>query len=275
MASRFGKGRSVISNGLDRELQPDGRFYRQGPDHRRGSPVTFLDVRRRFDFRSVEIGRWVSEPEKNQAAALFYDALCDLMTILHGQEMLISLRGTLALQYGIGGQPGASAHYSSRTRSFALAKNAGPGSIAHEWFHAFDHYVCDKAFNDPPAGVFASKAWLADMPAVEHPLNQLLGDCFRAIMLDPSGREPSELFRVSAMVDKKLGALYYSLPEEICARAFEAFVQDAGIKNSFLVKGTRASEDARLGLYPAGTQRSMINDAFLEYFRRLGGALKR
>ncbi|MGO1233921.1 MAG: CLCA_X family protein, partial [Marinobacter sp.] len=120
------------------------QFYRRGPDHRAGAPVTFLDVRRRFQFRSVEIGRWVTEPEKQRSAALFYDALCDLMTILGGTESLISLRGTLALQYGIGGRPGVSAHYTPATRSFALAKNAGPGSIAHEWFHAFDHYIADK-----------------------------------------------------------------------------------------------------------------------------------
>lgn len=82
------------------------QFYRKGPDHRAGAPVTFLDVRRRFEFRSVEIGRWVTEPEKQRSAALFYDALCDLMTILGGTEPLIALRGTLALQYGIGGRPG-------------------------------------------------------------------------------------------------------------------------------------------------------------------------
>ena len=79
-------------------------FYRRGPDHRAGACVGFLDVCRRFQFRSVEIGRWVTEPEKQRSASLFYDALCDLMTILGGTESLISLRGTLALQYGIGGR---------------------------------------------------------------------------------------------------------------------------------------------------------------------------
>ncbi|WP_372973042.1 LPD1 domain-containing protein [Marinobacter sp.] len=139
-------------------------YYRRGPDHRGGAPVTFLDVRRRFQFRTVEIGRWVTEPEKQGSAALFYDALCDLMTILGGTETLISLRGTLALQYGIGGQPAVSAHYTPATRSFALAKNAG--------------------------------------------------------------------------------VLYFSKPEELCARAFEAFVHDADCKNEFLVKGTRETDEA-------------------------------
>ncbi|GGO79384.1 hypothetical protein GCM10011348_13520 [Marinobacterium nitratireducens] len=253
----------------------DRRFYRQGPDHRGGAGVSFVDIRRRFDFRSIRIGRWVTKAEQERAAGLFYDALADLMTILGGPEVLISLRGTLSLQYGTGGRPGVSAHYDPRERCFSLAKNAGPGSIAHEWFHAFDHYLCDKAFSDAPRNLFASRAWLHDATPLPHPLNDRLSRCFRAILLDDSGEGPSELFRVSAQTDKSLGTLYYSQPEEVCARAFEAFVQDAGIRNNFLVKGTRASEEARAGLYPQDGERERINAAFYDYFRSLGAALSR
>ncbi|WP_372988288.1 CLCA_X family protein [Marinobacter sp.] len=250
-------------------------FYRRGPDHRDDTPVTFLDVRRRFDFRTVEIGRWVTEPEKQRSAALFYDALCDLMTILGGTETLISLRGTLALQYGIGGRPGVSAHYSPATRSFALAKNAGPGSIAHEWFHAFDHYIADKLFPGTGKGEFTSKLWLTREDAIAHPLNDRLQACYRAVLLNDAGTEPSDLFRQSAKADKAAGVHYYSQPEELCARAFEAFVQDADCKNAFLVRGTRESEEAKLGLYPQGKHRDRINGAFRDYFQTLGRALRR
>lgn len=64
-------------------------------------------------------------------------------------------------------------------------------------------------------------------------------------------------------------------PEELCARAFEAFVQDAACKNEFLVNGTRESEEARVGLYPQGAQRERINRAFQDYFSNLGRALQR
>lgn len=249
-------------------------FYRRGPDHRAGAAVTFLDVRRRFQFRSVEIGRWVTEPEKQRSAALFYDALCDLMTILGGTESLISLRGTLALQYGIGGRPGVSAHYTPATRSFALAKNAGPGSIAHEWFHAFDHYISDKLFGVAQRGRFASRLWLTRDDAIGHPLNERLQACFKAILLDEAGSEPSELFRQSAKADRAAGVQYFSLPEELCARAFEAFVQDAACKNAFLVRGTRETEQARMGLFPQDDQRQRINQAFGYYFASLGRALQ-
>lgn len=250
-------------------------FYRRGPDHRAGAPVTFLDVRLRFGFRTVEIGRWVTEPEKQRSAALFYDALCDLMANLEGTESLISLRGTLALQYGIGGQRGISAHYTPATRSFALAKNAGPGSIAHEWFHAFDHYIADKLFENPVRGAFGSTLWLTREDPVDHPLNQRLQACYKAVLLNGAGTEPSDLFRQSAKADRAAGVQYFSLPEELCARAFEAFVQDAPCKNGFLVKGTLESEEARMGLYPQGEQRQTINAAFAAYFSALGRALKR
>ena len=98
------------------------------------SAVSFATVRRRFDFRSIEVGRWVTPQERDRAAGRFYQALCDLMTILRGPEPLISLRSTLGLQYGIGGRLGVAAHYIPATRQLALAKNAGAGSLAHEWF---------------------------------------------------------------------------------------------------------------------------------------------
>ena len=253
------------------------RFHRCGPQSRANDGAadepTFLDIRRRFGFRSISLGRWVTEAEKQRAAGLFYDALCDLMAILKGPEGLISLRGTLALQYGQGGQRGVAAHYEPATHTFALAKNAGPGSIAHEWFHAFDHYICDKAFAPVPGASFGSKAWLANAPGLSHPLNDRLRNCYHTVLLNEAGTAPSELFERSAEQDKRMGTVYYALPEELCARAFEAYVQDAPIKNSFLVTGTRQTDEARLGLYPQGQQRARVNAAFQDYFTHLGQAL--
>lgn len=241
---------------------------------RNTQPASFVDVRKRFNFRSIRVGRWVTRQERDRSCGLFHDALFDLMTILQSPESLISLRGTLSFQYGIGGRPGIAAHYDPSARCFSLAKNAGPGSIAHEWFHALDHYLGDKAFSDTPQGMFASKAWLSDATPIPHSLNDLLFTCFSNVMLDEEGKKPSELFRVSAQVDRKLNRVYYSQPEELCARAFESFVQDAGISNSFLVSGTKETEEARVGLYPFGAHRERINLAFTNYFSRLGSALK-
>lgn len=239
------------------------------------SAASFVTVRRRFDFRSIEVGRWVTPQERDRAAGRFYQALCDLMTILRGPEPLISLRSTLGLQYGIGGRLGVAAHYIPATRQLALAKNAGAGSLAHEWFHAFDHYMGGKAYrNAGPCG-FASSAWLNSVSSKPHPLNERLGACFQAIMLTEDGTAPSTLFRASQVADQHLKTVYYAKPEELCARAFEAFIEDSQPRNRFLVNGTVHSDEAKAGLYPQDEHRQRINDAFQYYFAALGAALYR
>ena len=100
------------------------------------SSLSFVTIRRQFDFRAIEMGRWVTPDERDRAAVNFNQALHDLMDALQGPEHLISLRGTLGLQFGKGGQRGVAAHYMPATRQLALAKNAGAGSLAHEWFHS-------------------------------------------------------------------------------------------------------------------------------------------
>lgn len=235
----------------------------------------FAAIRRQYDFRSIGIGNWVTADEQQQAAHRFGDALQDLKAILGGPESLISLRGSLSLEYGIGGQRGVSAHYTPAKRSLSLAKNAGAGSLAHEWFHALDHYLASHTFTEAPPDCFASAAWLKELPPVAHPLNSLLFQCFRAILVSEDGQQPSTLFHASARMDRELGTHYYSRPEEMGARAFEAFVQDAPIRSPFLVRGTRQTDEARAGLYPQAPQRRTINQAFHAYFTRLGNALLR
>lgn len=249
--------------------------YRCGPIHRSVDEyISFREVRDRFGFYSVKIGRWVSQIEQEHAAIHFYDALCDLMHILQVPESVISLRSSIGLHYGTGGRPGVAAHYSPTEKVFALAKNAGPGSIAHEWFHAFDHYIAPHAFHSVSSKEFGASAWLNRREHIHHTLNELLSHCYHAILLNNSGDEPSPLFTASIAQDKRLNVIYYALPEELCARAFEAFVQDSSIKNNFLVKGTLKSDEAKLGLYPQGQQRDRINHAFTRYFSALGAALR-
>ncbi|XOZ34115.1 CLCA_X family protein [Halomonadaceae bacterium KBTZ08] len=235
----------------------------------------FAAIRRQYGFRSIGIGNWVKSEEQERAAHRFAAALDDLKAILGGPEALVSLRGHLSLEYGIGGQRGVSAHYTPAKRSLSLAKNAGAGSLAHEWFHALDHYLAAHAFREAPGDCFASAAWLRELAPVAHPLNRLLFQCFRVILVSDDGDEPSALFSASARMDRTLGVHYYSRPEEMAARAFEAFVQDAPGHSPFLVSGTRQSEEARAGLYPQHPQRQRINDAFSAYFASLGRALYR
>lgn len=245
------------------------------------APINFVIIRRQFDFRGIEMGRWVTPDERDRAAVNFYRALEDLMSVLQGPELLISLRGTLGLQYGKGGRPGVAAHYMPATRQLSLAKNAGAGSLAHEWFHAFDHYMGEKMFQHVSTSHFASACWLNSAQLQlsrnkqPHPLSLLLAECFKAIMLNEQGDEPSDMFQISRLTDQKLKVIYYAKPEEMAARAFEAFVEDTKPTSTFLVKGSRHSEEAKMGLYPQGEQRLRINQAFQNYFSLLGHALSK
>ena len=79
-------------------------YFRNGPEHRGGADVSFADIVQLFGFYSVRIGRWVTAAEQQRAANLFFDALCDLQQLLQVPNQVLSLRGTLALHYGIGGR---------------------------------------------------------------------------------------------------------------------------------------------------------------------------
>lgn len=247
-------------------------FYRNGPSHRDGADVSFQDIRKLFNFRSITIGKWVTKEEQQIAANLFFDALYDLQTILNVNESVLSLNGSLSLAFGSGGQKHSSAHYDSQKRQLALAKNAGAGALAHEWFHAFDHYIAPRMYENVPSTAFASQAWLDNTKLSPHPLNKKLDDYFTLLFLDDNGR-PNDFFVRSVEADRALKMYYYSRPQEMAARAFEATVQDNAIKNSFLVSGTKKSTEARLGIYPRDTLRTALESVLMLYFYQLGAAV--
>jgi len=250
-------------------------YYRNGAEHRSGADVSFVDIMRLFKFQSIHIGKWVSKQEQQIAANLMFDALCDLMDILKVPEHVISLNSTLSLAFGVGGQKHASAHYNSAKKQLALAKNAGGGALAHEWFHAFDHFIASRFLKHAKPQDFASELWLNNSNVIEHPINHSLKSCYQHIFLKPNSDELSDLFVKSVAADKAIKAYYYSRPQEVCARAFEAFVQDQPSKNAFLVQGTKQSAEAKLGIYPDEQQRRLISECFLRYFSYLGEALER
>lgn len=245
-------------------------FYRNGLSHRDGADVSFGDIVKIFGFKTVSIGKWVTVQEQQIAANLFFDALCDLMDILAVPEQVISLNGQLSLGFGVGGQKHASAHYDGLKQQLCLAKNAGGGALAHEWFHGFDHYIGNKMFEKVTTLSFASQLWLDDIQVREHPLNQALSDCFRCLFLTEDGENPHTYVTKSAAADKALQTYYYAQPQEMAARAFEAIIQDHQIKNAFLVQGTKQSAEAKVGIYPENHHRDALALHFLQYFSLLG-----
>lgn len=248
-------------------------FYRNGPEHRDGADVSFQDIVKIFGFRTVKIGKWVTPHEQQLAANLFFDALCDLMEILAVPEAVISLNLSLSLAFGTGGQKSSSAHYDPQSKTLALAKNAGGGALAHEWFHAFDNYIASRMFEQTNSLSFASALWLDDNQQIPHPLNNYLSHCFRTLFLTNDGQEPHPYVLRSATADKSLGMYYYAQPQELAARGFEAVLQEQPRKNAFLVQGTKQSMEAKIGIYPDPEHRIGLTNAFFDYFHLLGKAL--
>lgn len=249
------------------------RWFRNGPDHREGEDVSFADINRVFGFRTVTVGKWVSRDEQQLAANLFFDAFCDLMLILSVPEQVISLNGQLSLSFGSGGRKHTSAHYEAHTRTLALAKNAGGGALAHEWFHAFDHYICPRVFAQASRTDFASASWLEKTPLLDHPLNLRLAKWFKTVFLTEDGTQGNAYLKQAVMIDKSLRSFYFAQPQELAARAFEAIVQNHHLKNAFLVQGTKQSQEAQMGLYPADEHLQALQATLFEYFYLLGRAL--
>ncbi len=110
---------------------------------RRTEPATaqmFMDT---FAPRGIEFGNWNNQEERQQVMNHAYDGLLDLAEVLNVPPKALMLNGELAIAFGARGQglSGAKAHYERDYGVINLTKMKGAGSLAHEWFHALDHYL--------------------------------------------------------------------------------------------------------------------------------------
>ncbi|QTH71770.1 CLCA_X family protein [Pseudoalteromonas xiamenensis] len=251
-------------------------MYRMGPDYRFNDQVDFSDIKETFGFNTIKIGHWVTKEERLFAANLIYDAFADLSLILNVPSKLLGLRQTLNLAYGTGGQLGVQAHYAAHSRTLALAKNAGKGALAHEWWHAFDHYICKFLFKDAHAIHFASSRWLDDAISNTHPLNQYLDNLFRQLFLSADQRNISLYVNKATSLDRQQKQFYYAKPEELSARAFEHFIAShTEIINPFLVNDVFGSCLEKQGGFPDRALAKRIEPLYLKYFNDLGCLLQR
>lgn len=135
--------------------RPDNTL-RKGVERRKGDvkDTDFMDV---FGFRGVEFGNWNNQVERQQLLNDAFDGLLDLADVLNIPPKAISLNGDLALAFGARGQglSSARAHYEPAKVVINLTKMNGAGSLAHEWWHAFDHYLARQD------GI-ASAEWVVD-----------------------------------------------------------------------------------------------------------------
>ena len=117
---------------------------RTAKDYREGKDVTPEMFQGAFGFRGVEFGNWVEQGanrrERQGMLNEAFDALHDLAEIIGVPPKALSLNGELGLGFGSRGSGKASAHYEPGKIVINLTKTRGAGALAHEWFHALDHY---------------------------------------------------------------------------------------------------------------------------------------
>lgn len=125
------------------DLVTSPNYARKGPTRRAKGNITPNALVNDFGFRGIEFGNWNNQQDRQDAINAGYDAMADLTEMLGVPLEFMSLGGNLSLAFGARGQglSGARAHYEPDRMVINLTKEKGFGALAHEWFHALDHYL--------------------------------------------------------------------------------------------------------------------------------------
>lgn len=99
-----------------------------------------------FGLRAVEFGESMPDKERVENLKKAYGALVDLSESLSIPREAIGLNNSLALAFGSRGRSSSAAHYEHSREVINLTRRKGEGSLAHEWFHAFDHHLTKEFF---------------------------------------------------------------------------------------------------------------------------------
>lgn len=140
----FGTAATAAKAGKQRYVPEQlSEVHREGLDYRQGRDIAGDDYIRDFGIKGGEFGNWLSELDRKTSLNYGYDAFCDLADALGMEKTDISLNGTLNIGFGSRGQglTGAAAHYEPLRKVINLTKMNGAGSLAHEWWHAFEDYI--------------------------------------------------------------------------------------------------------------------------------------
>jgi hypothetical protein len=209
---------------------------RQGPARRDGdvSPQMFQDA---FGFRGVQFGNWVESDRRQTDLNQAYDALMDLAEALGVPPKAMSLDGSLGLAFGARGVSKYKAHYEPGEVVINLTKKTGPGSLAHEWFHAFDNYFARLDDTGATKARALDKYATTQKPAAA-PKN-MRPEVWQAFRQIATTLKTGPFAERSATLDDARSKPYYSTLVEKSARAFEKYIADRllgkDITNDYLV----------------------------------------
>ena len=250
---------------------------RQGPQRRDGdvSPELFAQT---FGFRGVQFGNWVEGDRRQVDLNSAFDAFMDLAAVFGVPPKAMSLDGSLGLAFGArgtGGTKAASAHYEQDLVVINLTKKEGPGSLAHEWFHALDNYFARLDKTGETKAVPLDR-WATDALPALGGMRAEVAAAFKGIFKAVNTGSFAER---SKKLDQTRSKPYYSLTIEKAARAFERYLVDRlegkEIANDYLVNVAKLDNAKALvegEEFPLPTDEEMaggITQAFDQLFNTL------
>ncbi len=182
------------------------KVQRIGEDYRDGRNISVEEFQQTFAFRGIEFGTYVHQKMRQDLLNYAFDAFMDLSKFLKLEPRMIAHN---ALNFAFcargGGWIPYAAHYEFDTRTINITKSQGAGTIAHEYMHFMD-YTVGRAIGN-----------------TKRPHASTLDNFF-----------DTKFYKDAYNYDNYREFKYYSKPDELMARAFEALVY-AHINNTFLV----------------------------------------
>lgn len=238
---------------------------RKGPE-RREEDVTPEKFQEAFGFRGVQFGNYVEGGRRQKDLNEAFDALMDMAETLGIPSRALSLDGKLGLAFGArghGGRRAAAAHYEPGQIAINLTKNAGPGSLAHEWLHALDDYF---GRQDAGGGTGGGR-FMTDRAKADAEARDARPEVFAAFQQVRDAITGASVTGRSLKADEARSKPYWATTIELAARSFEKYIIDRmaarNIENDYL-----ANIDEASGVYPStGEMESEgIRDAFDRLF---------
>ena len=223
---------------LRREQRKEPSASRIGPVRREGDVTTAM-FKETFGFRGVQFGNSVDTTRRQCDLNNAFDAFLDLAEALGIPPKAVSLDGSLALSFGArgtGGRNAAAAHYDTDEVVINLTTKHGPGSLAHEWFHALDNYFArvERTGSTAPQAVDEYTVDLTKPPKnIRCEVLQAFEDVHMVLAKGTYANR-------CVSFDAERAAPYHGLAIEKAARAFEVFLIDrlaaSEISNPYLAK---------------------------------------
>ena len=262
----FRKGRELLSSGDYTGKKSDKRI---GVDWLKGKDANCQMLSESFGLRSIIYGTTKSKeiPIVNNNA---YNAFMDLKMICGFKSpLIVSHKGTLALNFGAKKLGNYAAYYRAANKSLNLTRTEGSGSFAHEWFHSLDNYLgIYHHINTCPQYNMSFISWCNELynniDVTDGRRNKKMIQI--AYQWGKDMRKLS-LYEPSVDADRRKKIKYWSTPHEITARCFSYYVRkklaDKGYKNDYLV-------DERISnIYPKSEDEVVIIKFFDDFFKSL------